>query len=72
MFCKVGKLILRVKDRVNEKLESIVRQKILDSMHPGVVTKASPVVWQRKNNRVLRLCVELTVQNNGEVMGKSF
>ena len=72
MFCKVGKIFLPFKDRVNEKFEAMVRQNILDSMQPGGVTKASPGVWPGNINRALRRGVDLKVHNNGEVMGKSF
>ena len=45
MFCKARKIPLPLQDRVKEKLETMVRQDILDPVQPGGVTNASPAVW---------------------------
>ena len=55
MFCKDRTIPLQ--DSVKEKLETMLRQGILEPVQPGGATNASPVVWQRKKNGVLRLCV---------------
>ena len=55
MFCKARKIPLPLQDKVTEKLEQMVRQIILEPVQPGGVTKASAVVWQRKNSGELRL-----------------
>ena len=44
MFCKARKIPLPFQDRVKEKLETMVRQGILEPVQPGGVTNASPVV----------------------------
>ena len=72
MFCKARKTPLPLQDRVKEKLETMVRQGILEPLQPGGVTNASPVVWQRKNNGTLRLCVNLNVHINGKVMDEDY
>ena len=72
MFCKARKIPLPLQDRVKEKLETMVRQGILEPVQPGGVTNASPVVWQRKKNGALRLCVDLKVHINGKVMDKVY
>ena len=72
MFCKASKIPLPLQDRVKEKLETMVRQGILDPVQAGGVTYASPVVWQRKKNRALRLCVDLKVNINGKVMDEDY
>ena len=72
MLCKVRKIPLPLQDRVKEKLETMVRQGILEPVQPGGVTNASPVVWQRKKNGALRLCVDLKVHINGQVMDKDY
>ena len=46
MFCKARKISLPLQDKVTEKLERMVRQRILDPVQQRV-TNASPVVWQR-------------------------
>ena len=69
MFCKARKIPLPLQDRVKEKLETMVRQGILG--HPGD-TNASPVVWQRKKNGALRLCVDLKVHINCKVMDEDY
>ena len=70
MFCKTREIPLPLQDSVKEKLETMVRQGILEPVQPGGVTNPSPVVWHRKKNGALRLCVDLKVHINGEVMDK--
>ena len=72
IFCKARKILLPLRDRVEEKLETMVRQVILEPVQPGGVTNASPVVWQRKKNGALRLCVDLKVHINGKVMDEDY
>ena len=72
MFCKARNIPLPLQDRVKEKLETMVRQGILEPVQPGGVTNASPVVWQRKKNGALRLCVDLQVHINGKVMDEDY
>ena len=55
VFCKTRKILLPLQDKVTEKLEQMVRQGILELVQPGGVINASPVVWQRKKSRELRL-----------------
>ena len=50
----------------------MVRQGILEPVQPGGVTNASSVVWQRKKNGALRLCVDLKVHINGKVMDEDY
>ena len=68
MICKARKIPLPVQDRVKEKLETMVRQGFLEPVQPGGVKNASTVVWQRKKNGALSLCVDLKVHINGKVM----
>ena len=68
MFRKARRIPLPLQDRVKEKLETMVRQGILEPVQPGWVTNASPVVWQQKKNGALRLCVDLKVHINGKFM----
>ena len=63
MFCK---------DKVTEKLEEMVRQGNLELVQPRGVPNASPVVWQRKNTRELRLCEDLNVHIIGKVMDEDY
>ena len=72
MFCKSRKIPLPLQDRVKEKLETMVRQGILEPVQLGGVTNASPVGWQRKKNGALRLCVDLKVHINGKVMDEDY
>ena len=72
MFCKARKIPLHLQYRVKEKLETMVRQGILEPVQPDGVTNASPVVWQRKKNGALRLCVDLKVHINGKVMDEDY
>ena len=72
MCCKTRKIPLPLRDRVKEKLETMVRQSIQESIQPGGVTNASPVVWQWKLNGALRLCVDLKVHINGKVMDEDY
>ena len=72
MFCKAREKPLTLQDKVTEKLEQMVRQGILEPVQPGGVTNASPVVRQRKRSGELRLCVDLKVHINGEVMAEDY
>ena len=72
MFCKVRKITLTLQDRVKEKLETMVRQGILEPVQTDGVTNASPVVWQRKKNGALRLWVDLKVHVDGKVMDEDY
>ena len=72
MFCKARKIPLPLQDRVKEKLETMVRQGILEPVQPGGVTNASPLVWQRKKNGALRLCVDLKVHITGKAMDEDY
>ena len=72
MLCKARKIPLPLQDRVKEKLEIMVRLDILEPVQHGGVTNASPVVWQRKKNGVLRLCVDLKLHINGKVMEEDY
>ena len=72
MFCRARKIPLPLQHRVKEKLETMVRQGILEPVQPGGVTNASPVVWQRKKNGALRLCVDIKVRINGKVMDEDY
>ena len=72
MFCKARKIPLPLQDKVTEKLEQMVRQGILELLQPGGVTNASLVVWQRKKSRELRLCVDLKVHIDGNVMDEDY
>ena len=72
MFCKAKKIPLSLQDRVKEKPETMVRQGILEPVQPGGVTNASQVVWPRKKNGALRLCVDLKVHINGKVMDEDY
>ena len=55
LLCKASEIPQPPQDRVKEKLETMVRQGILEPVQPGGVTNALPVVWQRKKNGALRL-----------------
>ena len=72
MFCKSRMIPLPLQDTVKEKLETMVRQGILEPVQPGGVTNASPVVWQRKKNGALRLCVDLKVHINCKVVNEDY
>ena len=72
MFCKSRKIPLPLQDRVKEKLETMVRQSILEPVQPGGVTNASPIVWHRNKNGALRLCVDRKVHINGKVMDEDY
>ena len=72
MLCKARKVPLPLQDQVTEKLEQMVRQGILEPVQPGGVTNASPVVWQRKKIGELRLCVDLIVHINDNVMDEDY
>ena len=72
MFCKARKIPLSLQDRVKENLETLVRQGILEPVQTGGVTNASPVMWQRKKNGALRLCVDLKVHINDKVMDEDY
>ena len=72
MFCKARKIPPPLQDRVKVKLETMVQQGILEPVQPGGFTNASPVVWQRKKNGALRLCVDLKVHINGKVMDEDY
>ena len=53
MFCKARKKPLPLQDRVKEKLETMVRQGILEPVQPGGVTNASPVACSSDTMREL-------------------
>ena len=72
MFCKARKIPLPLQDRVKEKFETMVRQGILEPVQLSGVTNTISVVWQRKINRALRLCVDLKVNINGKVMDEDY
>ena len=72
MFCKARKIPLHLQDRVKEKLETMVRQGILEPVQPDEVTNASPVVRQLKKNGALRLFVDLKVHINSKVMDEDY
>ena len=72
MLCKARKIALPLQDRVKKKLQTMVRRGILKPVQPGGVTNASPVVWQRRKNGALRLCVDLKVHINGKVMDEDY
>ena len=73
IFCKARtRQGLPLQDRAKKKLDTMVRQGILEPVQPGGVTNASPVVWQRKKNGAMRLCVDLKVHINGKVMDKDY
>ena len=50
----------------------MIRQGILEPVHPGGITNASPVVWQRKKSGELGFCVDLKVHINGKVMDEDY
>ena len=72
MFCKARKIPLPLQDRIKEKLETTVRQGILEPVQPGGVTNASRVVWQQKKNGALRLCVDVKIHINAKVMDEDY
>ena len=72
MHCKARKVPLPLQDKVTEKLEQMIGQKILEPVKPEGVTNASPVVWQRKESGGLRLCVDLKVHINGKFMDEDY
>ena len=72
IICKARKIPLPLQDSVKEKLQTMVRQGILEPVQPGGVTNASAVVWQRKKNGALRLCVDLKVHINCKVMDEDY
>ena len=72
MFYKARKIPLPLQDRVKDKLETMVRQGILEPVQPGGVTNSSPVVRQRKKNGARRLCVDLKDHINGRVMDEDY
>ena len=72
MFCKAGKIPLPLQDRVKEKFETMVRQGILEPKQPGGLSSSSPVVWQRKKNEALGLCLEPKVHFNSKVMDDDY
>ena len=72
VFCKARKIPLPLQDKVTEKLKQMIRQGILEPVQPGGVTNASPVVWQINKSGELRLCVDLKVHINGEVMDEDY
>ena len=72
MFCKASMIPLPLQDRAKEKLETMVRQGILEPVQPGGVTNASAVLCQRKKNGALRLCMNLKDHIRGKVMDEDF
>ena len=66
------KIPVLLQEKVTEKLEQMVRQGILEPVHPGGITNASPVVWQRKKSGELGFCVDLKVHINGKVMDENY
>ena len=72
MFCKARKIPPPLQDKATEKLEQMVRQGNLEPVHPGGVTNAFPVSWQRKKSGELRLCVDLKVHIIGKVMDEGY
>ena len=72
MFCKARKIPPPLQDRVKEMLVTMIRQGIQEPAQPCGVTNASPIVWQWKKNRVLRLCVDLKVPINVKVMDEDY
>ena len=72
MLCKARKIPQPLQDRVKEKLETMVRQGMLEPIQLGGVTNASQVVWQPMKNRALRLCVDLNLHINGKVTAEDY
>ena len=72
MFCKGRKIPILLQDKVTKKVEQMVKQGILEQVQPGGITKASPVVWQRKKSEELGLCVDLKVHINFNAMDEDY
>ena len=57
------KIPLLLQDKVTEKLKQMFTQRVFEPVHPGRVTNATPVVWQKKKSKELRFCVDLKVMD---------
>ena len=71
MFCKARKLPLALQDNVTEKLKQMVRE-ALEPVQPGGITKALSLVQQRMKKWEMRVCVDLDVHINGNVLDQDY
>ena len=64
-FCRARKAPRALQAQVKKELAKLEAEGIIAPVEPGGVKNASPVVWQRKKDRSLRLCAVYKVHIRG-------
>lgn len=66
MFCRTRPVPIPLQEKVKEELERLEKIGIITPINEGV-ENASPVVWIRKENDKLRMCVDFKIHVNNKI-----
>ena len=71
VFCRARPVPLALEEMVSTELDRLERRGIISKLHSGS-SNASPVVWVRKRNGGLRMCVDFKAHVNAKIKTFSF
>ena len=66
MFCRARPIPIALEEKVKNELSRLEKIRIITPC-TSPVTNASPVVWIKKNNGDLRMCIDFKVHVNGKI-----
>ena len=67
MFCRARPVPIAMESKVNAELRRLQDMGVITPITEGGVDNASPVVWVRKANGELRMCVDFKVHINSKI-----
>ena len=71
VFCRARPVPLALQDKVNAKLDRLEKRGVISKISGGA-SNASPVVWVRKRNGSLRMCVNFKAHINSKIKTVDF
>ena len=71
VFCPARKVPVALEDKVHRELDRLEQRGII-TKHEGGADNASPVVWVRKRNGDLRMCVDFKAHVNAKIKWESY
>ena len=69
VFCPARKVPVALEDKVHRELDRLEQRGII-TKHEGGADNSSPVVWVRKRNGDLRMCVDFKAHVNAKIVGE--
>ena len=71
-FCQARPVPIALEETVAAELSRLERMGVISPVHDGGVDNTSPVVWIKKPNGQLRMCVDFKMHVNAEIKNDAY